>query len=142
MSATGELIAIASPTELVLVDATGRLVDRIPSTQLPVNPIEKIGASDQQIVLHGNGAFASADGVSWQAFEGDVVWSASQALPPNQRANVQQLAPSLPLERIMQDLHSGRIFGHYGPYLMDAVGLLFLLLAGSGLWMFLRHRRR
>ncbi len=142
MIATDDLIAIAGRTELALVDNTGRLIDRIASNQLPINPIEKIGLSEQHIVLQSTSAFASTDGVNWQPFQGDAVWSVSQALPPDQQAHAKQLAPSLPFERIMQDLHSGRILGHYGPYLMDAVGLLFLLLAGSGLWMFFRRPRR
>ena len=142
MIAADDFIAIASATELVLVDNTGRLIDRIASTQLPVNRIEKIGSSEQQIVLQGASTFASADGVNWQPFQGDAVWSVSQALPSDQQLNAKQLVPSLPFERIMQDLHSGRILGHYGPYLVDAVGLLFLLLAGSGLWMFVRRPRR
>ena len=45
----------------------------------------------------------------------------------------------LPLERVLLDLHSGRIFGEAGVWLVDAAALLFLLLAGSGLWLWGRR---
>ena len=142
MIATDDLIAIASRDELILIDRQGRLVDRIAAPQLPIRPIARIGVAQNQIILQGKTSYASADGLAWTPFNGDTAWSAPKALPPNQQEYAKHLAPALSLERIMQDLHSGRILGHYGPYLMDAVGLIFLLLAGSGLWMFFRHRRR
>ena len=142
MAATADLIAIASRAELILLDREGRVVDRIAAPQLPISAITRIGAAQNQIILQGATRHASVDGLTWTPFKGDAAWSAPQALPPNQQDFAQHLAPAVPLERIMQDLHSGRILGRYGPYLMDAVGLTFLLLAGSGLWMFLRHRRR
>ena len=142
MAATGDLIAIASRDELVLMDSQGRLVDRVSATQLPTGPIVHMGSAQNRIVLQGASIYASADGLTWTLFEGTTVWSTAQPLPPDQQEYAKQLAPALSLERIMQDIHSGRILGHYGPYFVDAVGLLFLLLAGSGLWMFFRHRRR
>ncbi len=142
MAATSDLIAIASRDELVLIDLQGRLVDRVSANQLPSGPIVRIGGAQNRIVLQGASVHSSVDGFTWAPFEGDIEWSTAQPLPPNQQEYAKQLAPALPLERIMQDVHSGRILGHYGPYFVDAIGLLFLLLAGSGVWMFFRHRRR
>jgi hypothetical protein len=142
ISVTADLIAIANSDEFLLLDARGRVLERIGPSQLPAHPISRIGLAQNQIVLQGSAAYASADGFTWAPFAGDAQWSIAQPLPAEQQAFAKQLAPGLPLERILQDLHSGRILGRYGPYLMDAVGLLFLLIAGSGLWMFLRHRRR
>ncbi len=48
----------------------------------------------------------------------------------------------LPLERIILDLHSGRMFGTFGEYVMDIVALLFIFLALSGGWMWCRHMWR
>ena len=140
MSTTGELIAIASRDELVLANTQGRLVDRIAVAQLPSGAITRIGSAQNQIVLQGATTFASGDGANWQAFSGAVQWSMTQPLSGEQLAAAKQLAPGIPLERVMQDVHSGRVLGRYGHYLVDAIGLLFLLLAGSGLWMFFRRR--
>jgi hypothetical protein len=142
VAAAADLIAIASGDELVLTDPQGRLVDRVPASQLPKGPIVRIGSAQNRIVVQGAGVYGSVDGLTWIPFDGNAEWSTAQPLPLKQQEYAKQLAPALPLERIMQDVHSGRILGHYGPYFVDAVGLLFLLLAGSGLWMFFRHRRR
>lgn len=44
------------------------------------------------------------------------------------------------LERVLLDLHSGRLLGRWGPWLMDAAALLLLILALSGLWLWRRRR--
>jgi len=46
----------------------------------------------------------------------------------------------LPMERIMLDLHSGRILGRAGVYIMDAAAIGFLVLAASGVWLWVRRR--
>lgn len=142
MVATGEFVAIASREGLTLVNSHGRLIDQMTATQLPAGSITAIGTAENQIVLRGAANYASLDGVNWTPFTGEVSWSVAQALPPSQQTLANQLAPALSLERIMQDLHSGRILGQYGPYLMDAVGVLLLSLAASGLWMFFRRKYR
>ena len=39
----------------------------------------------------------------------------------------------LPLIRVLSDLHSGRIFGRYGTWLMDASAVILLLLVATGI---------
>lgn len=141
LAATSDFVVIATKDNLFLLEKSGRLIDQIGTAQLPSGAINRLAVIDNKIVLQGSTTHASADGVTWAPFSGAVSWSTPQALPPAQQKFAQQLLPGLPLERLMQDIHSGRILGHYGPYLMDAVGLVFLLLAASGLWMFFRHRR-
>jgi uncharacterized iron-regulated membrane protein len=46
----------------------------------------------------------------------------------------------LTLERLILDLHSGRIFGAYGIYVMDAAAIVLLWLSGSGLWVWWRRQ--
>jgi uncharacterized iron-regulated membrane protein len=40
----------------------------------------------------------------------------------------------LPLERVILDLHSGRIVGDWGVYVVDGAALLFLALVITGMW--------
>ena len=141
VAVTSDFIAIATMENLCLLDQNARLVDQIHTAQLHTGPIKHIAGVDNKIVVHGTTTRASTDGVTWAPFNGNAPWSMPQALPSEQQRFAKQLVPGLPLERLMQDIHSGRIIGRYGPYLMDAVGLLFLLLAASGLWMFFRRRR-
>ena len=142
MASIGEQFYIAGRDQLLIVNANGQIVETLRANDLPGKPITRIGVAQDKIVLQANGQFASGDGVTWTSHRGDATWSTSEPLPAEQRQSAQLLAPSLSLERIVQDLHSGRVFGRYGPLVMDAVGLIFLLLAASGLWMFFRHRRR
>ncbi|MBL1432554.1 MAG: hypothetical protein COB94_003805 [Gammaproteobacteria bacterium] len=42
-------------------------------------------------------------------------------------------------ERMLLDLHSGRVFGRYGIYVMDFAAIGLLVLSCTGLWIWLRH---
>ncbi len=46
----------------------------------------------------------------------------------------------LSAERILLDVHSGRILGRYGPWLMDGAAILLLILAATGLIGWFRGR--
>ena len=45
------------------------------------------------------------------------------------------LGSILSLERVLLDLHSGRILGRFGPWLMDLAAVLLLVLAVTGIWL-------
>lgn len=51
---------------------------------------------------------------------------------------------SLSLERVILDIHSGRFFGQWGVYVMDAAAIMMLFLAISGfsIWAGQRKKRR
>lgn len=44
-------------------------------------------------------------------------------------------------QRVILDLHSGRWFGEWGIWVMDAAAVALILLALSGLWLWLSRRR-
>jgi hypothetical protein len=50
--------------------------------------------------------------------------------------------PGISLERLLADLHSGRILGREGPLLVDLLGLALAALGLSGTWVFARSPRR
>jgi len=50
------------------------------------------------------------------------------------------LAPSISLQRIFLDIHSGRIFGRYAFLLVDLVSLVLLILGVSGFWLYWKLR--
>jgi len=47
----------------------------------------------------------------------------------------------LPVERVLLDLHSGRFFGRFGPWIFDTIAVLLILLALSGTWIWLKRKR-
>ena len=43
-------------------------------------------------------------------------------------------------ERLLLDIHSGRVLGSLGVVLVDLMALLFMLMAASGVWIWSRRR--
>jgi PepSY-associated TM region len=146
--AVGDLRYVATPQMLFLYQKDGRLVDKIDQAALPGWPIKRLGKFGERVALETKaGTFASADGVEWQTANSDAVdWAKRVPLPEAVRDGVKPaFAPSLPLERIVLDLHSGRLFGRYGPFVIDLIAVALMVLAATGLWIYFRaeqHRRR
>jgi uncharacterized iron-regulated membrane protein len=69
-------------------------------------------------------------------------WSQAQTPAPQLRAALAQAwrGTGLSLERVLLDIHSGRILGAWGIWLVDAAAVLFLVLAASGVWLWSRRR--
>lgn len=141
----GRMRGLANADELYLYLADGRLVDKLSGASLPASPIQNIGNVDGKLAIKTvKGVYITEDGLNWQPLtSGEPVWSVAQGLPESASASLQQaFSPSLSLERIVLDLHSGRILGRYGPLFMDITALVLIVLALSGVWIYLRSFRR
>lgn len=137
------LIYVASADGVVIASTDGKVVDQLDSHTLPTGPVQAIGtiADTGQVVIRGNGTYASSDGgLTWLACNAPhVTWSMRSALTPEQQEAASRFGrPSVPIEQILIDFHSGRIFGPIGQYVVDVVGGGAVLLAMSGMWMALR----
>jgi PepSY-associated TM region len=140
-----EIRAIASVETLYLYTPEGQLVDKLSDAELPSKPIKQLGLAGDKLVLETvHGSFVSSDALTWLQYNGEQpIWSKWQALPSTELSKVKKaFAPSLPLERIVLDLHSGRIFGRYGSLLMDLAALVLIVLSISGVWIYLRIVRK
>jgi uncharacterized iron-regulated membrane protein len=141
----GDMRAVAGADNLYLYLPDGQLVDKLSGVALPGSSIKRLGSIGAQLALEtAQGSFVSDDGLAWQPSNGgQPIWSGEQALPDSASTNLKKsFAPSLSLERIILDLHSGRIFGRYGPILMDIAALGLIILSLSGMWIYLRTVRR
>lgn len=145
----GEVNAIATQDTLYLYTKQGQLVDKITTDTLPTQAIEQLGVLSNTLVIKtASATLTTEDGLTWyplntasthskKAHLAKVHWANKQALPSDETAYLQKmLGPSLPLERVLLDLHSGRIFGRYGVYLMDFAAILLMLLSVSGVWVY------
>ncbi|MEQ1592932.1 MAG: PepSY domain-containing protein [Thiobacillaceae bacterium] len=144
---TPAMLAIATAQSVSLFTPTGEMIDTLRGAALPHQPITALGQIGDRIVVQTQqGDFSSADGLDWQTVSGNaVIWSHNQPTDPKTIARIsQQLAPALPIERVVLDLHSGRLFGHYGPFFVDAAALVLLALSLSGIWIQWRswHQKR
>ena len=137
---------IALDGSLLILTQSGELVERLSGSEGVPAGIKSIGLSSRgNIVIkaaHGD-YIADLDASEWQEQEGLLVnWSVPGEIP--EKLNEQLLTlyrgKGLPLERVILDIHSGRILGQAGVVLVDFMAILFLLLAMSGVWMWLKYR--
>lgn len=143
--ASGKLLAAGLTDGVALLTPDGQLIETLHAETLPTATLRRIGlTNDQRIVIQGRETFVSTDGENWTAFAGDSVqWSSLRELPATARQQTAEaLRPQMPLSRVLADAHSGRLFGRYGHWLVDAVGIAALLLALTGGWTYLRALRR
>jgi hypothetical protein len=121
--------------ELIVVTADGELFDTWTSLDgLPSGLVALDNSAGQAIGLH-------SDGRRWlldiDLFTATAIASAQPLPEPQQIAD----AAGISLQTLLLDLHSGRLFGALGIWIVDIAGVLFSLLAVTGLWSFLRRPR-
>lgn len=145
--------AIVMRDSILLATYEGEKIEHLGSLEGVPSGIEKTGQlKDGQIVIQASkGQFlTNRDFLKWQAVETpiDITWVESTAAPDAWQQQISQHYRSneLPMERFMLDLHSGRLFGSWGPLVMDIAALLLIFLAMSGFWLWakqiIRKRQR
>jgi hypothetical protein len=134
---------IATATTLYLYQSDGQLLDKVEKQSLPAHPILALGKMGSNVMLQTPSAvFASVDGQNWEKSSATgVTLSSLQDLPADvKRRTAEILAPGISLQRILLDVHSGRIFGRYAVWVMDVASLVLLGLGLSGFWLYWRLR--
>ncbi|MAS24216.1 MULTISPECIES: PepSY domain-containing protein [unclassified Thalassolituus] len=133
----------------------GQLVEKI--TELPPQAMVagqltgENGGSSVALRSETSAWYLDENSWQWQPLNVDdaserVQWSESVVLPDillNQ-VNAAMPLPGLSLERVLLDLHSGRLFGQWGIWVVDASAVLMLFLAFSGTltWAIRQRRKR
>lgn len=141
----GPLLYIGTPESLVIAGPGGERIDELRAPILPIAAIRRIGVgATGAIAVQDYDAYESSDGGnSWTpVLPQSVTWSEPKPLPAQQRADIEQFArPSILVEQVLIDLHSGRLFGVVGAWIITVIGLLALLLSISGVWTWWRIRQ-
>ena len=138
------LLLVATRHELLFLhERTGELVDR----SYHDATLKKIGRLDDRVYLETSNGLLIADQrlTNWFATDNSsdtIVWTATSTLgateaEPYQRAYRSRL---LNVERMLQDLHSGRFFGVIGIVIITIASALLLFLAATGLMLWWRSR--
>ena len=140
---------VATPRELVLLTEGGELIERLGSAAGVPAEISALGREPGgAVVVDTPDGLSVADQelLRWspQASDTDVSWSRPAAIPPDLRGELLSAyrGSGLSVERLVQDLHSGRLFGRWGVYAVDAAALLCLVLVVSGLALWRQGRRK
>jgi hypothetical protein len=141
-----DLVVVAADGVLSLYTTEGELIEKLDKVAGVPAGILGVGVTthDQLAVKTAQGVYLTGEGMlEWnRAGNTEVLWSVSSPLSPGHKETLEKAyrGVGLPLERVMLDLHSGRILGRAGVYLVDAAAILFLLLAMSGIWLWSRRR--
>ncbi|WP_339864727.1 PepSY domain-containing protein [Paremcibacter congregatus] len=133
-----EIFAVAATDRLSLYLMDGSLLETLDQAALP-GPITHLGRSpDRDLIIDSQGVYYNSpdDFLSWTRQEDLTDFIPSEQAPapaPVVEAILQDYqGQGISLYKIILDLHSGHIFGAYGPYLMDlaAISLIFLGITG------------
>jgi len=141
-----ELVVIAAGGVLGLYTIGGELIEKLEHVAGVPTDIMAIGITAQELVAikTARGIYLTDDSMlEWRRADNpEVLWSEASPVPPGLEEALQARyrGIGLPMERVLLDLHSGRILGRAGVYLVDAAAILFLLLAISGIWLWTRRR--
>ena len=142
---THDMVVIGVEGQLLLFTPEGELIERLDNTSGVPAEIQSLGlnAAGDLIVRTAHGVYRTDSSMlNWhETVDDSIKWTVSTPPAPALRATLQQAyrGTGLTLERVLLDIHSGRILGSRGVYLVDTAALLFLVLATSGAWLWIRH---
>lgn len=153
-----ELLVIACENDLLLLTASLELVERLGGAHAVPAPIRRLGLLNETLIVATDRANfrADLDHLQWRPFdpptgsnsvnaeaheERTIRWSEAVKTP----AALQDILPKhfvgegVSIERLLLDIHSGRIVGAWGIYLVDIMALVFTLLALTGIVLWWRQ---
>ncbi|GMR01100.1 MAG: hypothetical protein BMS9Abin19_0454 [Gammaproteobacteria bacterium] len=142
-----QFIVVALDNEIILLSYEGEFIERV-STSISFSNIQRLGMKYKRPVIEtSEPLYYMADEhiLDWDVIINEgIEWSEKYSLNDDEREQllVAYRGNGLKLERVILDLHSGRIFGSYGIYLMDAAAIALLWLSLSGLWVWSSRRNK
>lgn len=139
-----QTVVVAVEGQLLLFTPDGALIEKLGGQHGVPAGMRGLGRKDEWLVIraaHGDylvDAFFSR----WRERPFvRAVWAQPTPLPTARKASLVRAyrAHGLSMERLMGDLHSGRVLGRAGPYILDVAALLLLVLTATGVWMWTRR---
>lgn len=141
------LLTIASEGQLLLLTEEGRIVERLGDAAGVPSGMQAIalGPDDTLLIQAAHGQYRTDSALlTWRKSSIPTPdWVQPSPAPAEYRDQLVEAyrVTILPWERVLLDLHSGRIFGWWGPWIIDFAGLLILTLAITGSWIWWKYRR-
>lgn len=139
-------IIIATPDTVLVCDSVGQVIDEITVEDgLHEFPLGIALTADDTVVIRGTSAHweAGSGFAVWREVrQDDPGWVIPSATPPDLKDMIEahDMSSQISWERFLLDLHSGRFLGRYGVYVIDAAGLLILVLSITGLVLWVTRR--
>ena len=114
--------------------------------QLPIKRIG-IGSRDGVLIVDTTAGLLKFDPVAASLVpiseNAEPLWSTRAVLPAELTQDLihAERGAGISYERFLLDLHSGRLFGRYGPWVVDAAALCLLILTLTGTYMWFKFKR-
>lgn len=147
-----DMLVVALEGSVLLFTTQGELIETLRGAQGVPAGMWAIGLNSKYrvVVKSAHGTYiADKQLLQWHDSDDDSAhWSGPTTLPDDVYQHMLALyrGKGLSLERVVLDLHSGRLLGRGGIYFTDIVAVLLSFLAASGLWIWsmriIRERQR
>ena len=140
-----ENFIIASQDELFIVNQSGVVIDK---QKILSFTIKSIGKYKEEIVIKDeqlNKWVGKSISNKWTPIIKDnIEWSKPGTMTALNKKDIKQyfVGNGISLEQIILDFHSGAIFKKEGKLFFDLVSLLLIFLSVSGIWIWLRKRKK
>ena len=138
-------IVAALGDRLLMLAPDGTTIEVLRATEGVPADMQRVGSTaDGRLVIDTSRGqlLPDLDSLRWeQTVAGDARWAMPAPLPAELNATLIRnfRDRTLTLERLLLDIHSGRIVDHFGVWFMDAVAVLLLSLVVSGIWIWYRR---
>ncbi len=138
-----EMLATLCGQNFALWTEDGVLIEEIYPAPEGVN---RLGHNGEQFVLGGVSQVFVLDenAAIWSLLEGvnTFQWSVSRDFDAKKQQTIKSPLPGITQERVLLDLHSGRLFGPLGVLIVDIAALFLVFLAFSGIFVWWNRRPR
>lgn len=142
-----QFIVVALDNEIILLSYDGEFIERV-LTSISFSNIQRLGMKyNRPVIETSEPLYYMADEhiLDWDVIINEnIEWTEHYTLTADEYEQllIAYRGNGLKLERVILDLHSGRLFGQYGIYLMDAAAIALLWLSFSGLWVWNSRRNK
>jgi len=144
------LVLVGTHDTLYVLTTAGELVEAIDTAAGIPGPIDRVGRDGRRAVVESGGKLYRSDPdvtrlEPWDADQRDGLRWSSATPPGAAELDVLQTryrGRGLTVERVLADVHSGRIFAKAGTLVMDAVAVFMIVLSLSGFVLWIQHSRR
>ena len=148
--AFADMLAIAVDGAILLLTQEGELIERLDGADGVPAGMRAIGQDSSGVIVvrSAHGYYRpDADLLHWSHWKGDqeaVTWARTTEPQEGLRAQLAQdyRGRVLPWERVVLDLHSGRVLGSWGILLTDLAAVFMIFLAVSGLWLWVQRLKK
>jgi hypothetical protein len=139
----------ATDAQLFIFNQMGQMVDQLNIPLMFSDKLQQICHHQSQLiaVLEQQTVVSDEMLLDWQPIEQKLDAECAKPSPLDENQDIKQQIVTqyrssfLSAEQVIQDIHSWRILGHWGKWLLDIIALIIILMSISGGYLWLRHYR-